>query len=92
MSGQSSETSSHSPANPADRAARRRSITITVEGVGSVHLPPAEDLAFLAGIGLIAAAGLIDWPVAGVVAAGHLIARAGHNKALQEFGEALETA
>ncbi|MDQ0028599.1 hypothetical protein [Arthrobacter bambusae] len=68
------------------------SISINFEGLGTIHLPPKGELAFIAGVGLVAAAGLIEWPVAAIVAAGHLIAHASNNKALQEFGEALESA
>ena len=76
----------------AERAVRARSVQITIEGVGTIHLPPTEDLAFLAGVGLIAAAGIIEWPVAAILAAGHLITKASHNEALKQFGQALESA
>ena len=92
MPNQASKTNPGQSRNVAEIAAGSHSISITFEGVGTIHLPPTAELAFLAGVGLIAAAGLIEWPVAGVVAAGHLIAHASHNKTLREFGEALEAA
>ncbi len=76
----------------AQQAAEARSVQIVFEGIGTLRLPPKEDLAFLAGIGLIAAAGVIEWPLAGIVAVGHLIAHAGHNETLRQFGQALESA
>ena len=42
--------------------------------VGSV-LPEREQVAFFAGLGAVAAFGVIDWPVAGAVAAGTVIAK-----------------
>ncbi|WP_212745913.1 hypothetical protein [Sinomonas susongensis] len=76
----------------AQRASRRSTITIRFEGIGSVTLPPTDDLAFLGGIGLLAAVGILEWPVAGVLAAGHLLSRHTRNDALKAFGEALEEA
>jgi hypothetical protein len=35
---------------------------------------------------------LIDWPVAVVIAAGHLLAHNHHNRLLEELGEAIEDA
>lgn len=83
---------SGSYATAAQRAQDHRTITINFEGLGSMRLPPKEELAFLAGMGLLAAAGIIDWPVAGILAVGHLIARNSRNRAFKEFGEALEEA
>ncbi len=40
----------------------------------------------------LAAFELIDWPVAVVIAAGHLLASNHHNKLLEELGEAIEDA
>jgi hypothetical protein len=73
-------------------ATRHYSLRINFEGLGTVTLPPADELAFLGGIGVLAIAGLIEWPLAGVIAAGHLLARSKHNQTLREFGEALESA
>ncbi|MEZ2391005.1 hypothetical protein AB6813_15965 [bacterium RCC_150] len=91
MPNEANKPSSGEGGKTADAAAGRDSITIVFEGIGTLHLPPKNEMAFLAGVGLIAAAGLIEWPVAAVVAAGHLIAHASHSKALRDFGEALET-
>lgn len=91
MPNQATSSNRGKPGSVAD-IADSRSISIIVEGVGTFSLPPKGELAFLAGVGLIAAAGLIEWPVAVVVAAGHVIAHASHNKSLREFGEALEAA
>jgi hypothetical protein len=78
--------------NAAQRARDHRTITINFEGLGSVTLPPTEELAFLGGIGALAAVGILEWPLAGVLIAGHLLARSSRNGALKAFGEALEEA
>ena len=55
--------------------------------------PPApEYLAFYAGIGVMAAVGIMEWPVVVTVAIGHTLMTAQHNKTLQSLGEALEEA
>ena len=58
----------------------------------SLSLPPPEYLAFYAGIGLMAAVGITDWPVLVAVAIGHTLVTVQHNKVLQSLGEALEEA
>ncbi|MBP2066369.1 hypothetical protein [Streptomyces iranensis] len=57
-----------------------------------MELPSADQLCFLAGLGVIAAVGIIEWPVAAAIAVGHGLAHSQHGKALREFGEALEEA
>ncbi|MFE6555691.1 hypothetical protein ACFVHS_46180 [Streptomyces sp. NPDC057746] len=57
-----------------------------------MELPPTEQLAFLAGLGLLAALEIIEWPVALTITIGHEIARNRHSRVLREFGEALEQA
>jgi hypothetical protein len=57
-----------------------------------VHLPPAEELAFLAGAGVLAAVGAVEWPVALLLGVGHMLATNARNKVIREFGEALEKA
>jgi hypothetical protein len=60
--------------------------------VGSVEIPRPEQLAYFGGLAALAALELIDWPVAVVIAAGHLLAANHHNKILEELGEAMEEA
>ena len=60
--------------------------------VGAVTIPCRDQLVFFGGLGLLAVVGLIEWPVAAVVGAGHVLAAKRSNKALREFGEALEQA
>jgi hypothetical protein len=62
---------------------------VNVPILGEVVLPGARELGFVAGIGVLALAGAVEWPVAVVISAGHLLARHQSNKALPEFGEAI---
>ena len=60
--------------------------------LGQLEIPRPEQLAYYGGLAALAAFELIDWPVAVVVAAGHLLASNHHNKLLEELGEAMEEA
>lgn len=51
-----------------------------------------EQLAYFAGITVLAACELIEWPIAVVIAAGHVLTEQRRNKTLHAFGEALEDA
>lgn len=74
----------------AAHATRNESPHITIEGLGTVQLPPKEDLAFLGGLAVLAAAGILEWPFAAVLGVGHILTQSKRNKALHEFGDALE--
>lgn len=58
--------------------------------LGQIEIPRPEQLAYYGGLAALAALELIDWPVAVVIAAGHLLASNHHNKLLEELGEAIE--
>lgn len=58
--------------------------------IGTIVLPPRKQLAFLAGLGALAVAGVIEWPVAAAVGLGHLLATSHSNETVRAFGEALE--
>lgn len=60
--------------------------------VGQVDIPRPEELAYYGGLAALAAFELIDWPVALVIAAGHVMASSHHNRLLEELGEAMEEA
>lgn len=55
-------------------------------------LPAPEHLAFYAGVGALAALGIVEWPLAAALLVGHALVTAQHNKILQSLGEALEEA
>jgi hypothetical protein len=69
--------------------------TLTValpDSLGVIRLPEPERLAFYGGITVLAAVGILEWPVAVVLGIGHLLAEDHHHKVLAEFGEALAEA
>src|SRR6204780_6001820 len=65
---------------------------ITLPVIGQVEIPRPEQLAYYGGLAALAALELIDWPVAVVIAAGHLLASNHHNRLLEELGEDIEEA
>lgn len=81
--------------HPHAAAAKARHTTrtrIELPVLGTVTLPPPDELAFLAGVGVLALVGAVEWPVALVLGAGHALAGRRRNKLIREFGEALERA
>lgn len=60
--------------------------------MGTLSLPPLNELAFLAGVSVLAVTGLMSWPVALTIGTGHLLAHNRHIQLLRDFGEALEQA
>ncbi|MFH8808774.1 hypothetical protein ACH4GZ_16245 [Streptomyces hygroscopicus] len=79
------------PRAAAARAQSRHSVTVDLAG-RQVELPSKEQLTFLAGLGLLAALEVIEWPVALAIGIGHGLAHSQHGAALRDFGEALEEA
>lgn len=79
------------PSVAAERVVARHTVTLDVFG-NKVELPSRDQLAFLAGLGVLAALEVIEWPVAVAIAVGHKLAHSHHGRALREFGEALEEA
>lgn len=76
----------------AARAIASNSVDVEVPGVGRFRLPSLDQIAFLGGIATLAVLELIEWPVAMVLAAGHILAHNRHHVLLREFGEALDKA
>jgi hypothetical protein len=65
---------------------------VHVPVVGEVLIPPPDKMAYYAGIGVLAAVGLIEWPLAAVIAAGHVLADQRVFSRLRGLGEAAESA
>lgn len=61
---------------PSPRVSTENNVGAAVKSVRPALLPPGE-LAYYGGLGLMAVFGLVEWPVAGVLAFGTMIARAG---------------
>ncbi|CAM5502239.1 hypothetical protein [Streptomyces aurantiogriseus] len=75
----------------ADRAVAHNAVALDVLG-RRLELPPPDQLAFLAGVGVLAAMEIIEWPVALALSIGHQLAHSHHGRVLREFGNALEEA
>jgi hypothetical protein len=75
-----------------NRVRQGRGFAVNVPVVGRVKIPPPQHLAYYGALGVLAAVELIDWPIALVVAAGHVMAEQHHNRFAEQVGEALEQA
>jgi hypothetical protein len=84
----------HRPAgrHAAHRATQQGALAVTLPGLGRINLGTPEQLAYFAGITALAAFELIEWPIAVVLATGHVLAEQRRTKTLHAFGEALEEA
>ncbi|GAA4693952.1 hypothetical protein GCM10023215_34370 [Pseudonocardia yuanmonensis] len=71
---------------------QENSVRVEIAGLGTVRLPALDALAWLGGLATLAAVGILEWPVAAAIGAGHLLSRQRHLRLLRTFGEALEKA
>ncbi|ABG94950.1 conserved hypothetical protein [Rhodococcus jostii RHA1] len=90
MTDKSPTTRSHR--DTVERVRHADSFAVNLPIVGSVGIPRPEHLAFYAALGALAALEIIEWPVAAIIAAGHVMAAEKHHRALHEIGDALESA
>ncbi|NYH44163.1 hypothetical protein HNR22_003890 [Micromonospora jinlongensis] len=60
--------------------------------LGEVALPPPDKVTYYAGIGVLAALQVIEWPIALVVTAGHLLADQHFSGLARGVGRALQDA
>src|SRR5262245_12157882 len=65
---------------------------VRVPVLGEIALPPPERVAYYAGMGVLVAVGLIEWPLAIVVAGGHVLADQSMFARIRGLGEAAESA
>ena len=73
-----------------ERVRNAESFTVTLPLVGTVRVLHPEQLAYYGALAALAAAEIIDWPVALALAAGHALMQDQHSRVVQEIGEALE--
>ncbi|MBQ0891513.1 hypothetical protein KBX37_00070 [Micromonospora sp. U56] len=71
------------------RAYTRR---VQVPMMGEMAVPPPDKLAYYAGLGVLAALQVIEWPLALVVTAGHVLADQHMSGLVKGLGEALQSA
>jgi hypothetical protein len=74
----------------AEQAVQRNSLFLRVPVIGEVTLPPPEQVAFIGGVVVLAAIGVLEWPVAAILGIGHGLATQAHRKMIRGLGEALE--
>ena len=79
-----------SQAEAVEKIREGETFSVNLPVLGQVEIPRPEQLAYYGGLAALAAFELIDWPVAVVIAAGHLLASNHHNRLLEELGEAIE--
>ncbi|MER7440206.1 hypothetical protein [Micromonospora avicenniae] len=65
---------------------------VQVPLLGEVAVPPPDKIAYYGGLGVLAVLQIIEWPVALVITAGHLLADQHLSGLVKGIGEALETA
>ncbi len=64
---------------------------LRLPGLGTLELSRPE-LAFVGGIAVMGVLGLLDWPIALVLGAGHLLASDRSNRSARALGQAMEEA
>ena len=74
------------------RVREAQGFAVTLPIVGRIGVPRPEELAYFGVLGLLTATELIEWPVALMLGAGHLLLHSEHSRIAQEVGEALEEA
>lgn len=58
--------------------------------LGEVAVPPPDKVAYYAGLGVLAALQVIEWPIALVITAGHLLADQHFSGLARGVGKALQ--
>jgi len=80
------------PATAANDAIDQNVTKLGLPGLGQVSLPPIDHLVWYAGVGVLTAIELLEWPVALVLTVGKLLADNRSHRTLRSLGEALEEA
>ncbi|GGO06866.1 hypothetical protein [Micromonospora parathelypteridis] len=60
--------------------------------LGEMAVPPPDKVVYYAGLGVLAALQVIEWPIAIVITAGHLLADQHFSGLVRGVGEALQDA
>jgi hypothetical protein len=74
--------------NPAQQVIAGRGFTVTIPSPGHITIP-WEQLAFAGGTVVLAMASIIEWPLAAILVAGHVLTSQHYSKTLTAFGDAL---
>lgn len=65
---------------------------VRIPRVGELAVPPPDRIAYYAGLGVLAALQVIEWPLALVITAGHMLSDQHFSGLVKGVGEALESA
>lgn len=65
--------------------------SVQLPGLGRLILPDKQGLVWYAGIGMMAAVEMIEWPIAALVAGTHFIENHTHNRDLQQLADGIES-
>ncbi|GAC1407119.1 MAG: hypothetical protein NVS4B6_24730 [Mycobacterium sp.] len=84
------ESSTGGHRNAVDRVRQAESFAVDLPLVGHMRIPRPERLAYYGALAALAAAEIIEWPIALVLGVGHALAENHQSKFAQELGEALE--
>lgn len=79
---------------PASRPVRRSgppTVTLPIPGLGTIELSRPE-MAYVGGIVALSAFGLLEWPIALVIAGGHVLAADRSSQTVRDLGDAMEEA
>ncbi|WP_458319785.1 hypothetical protein [Mycolicibacterium brisbanense] len=87
---QRSPTKRHLTVN--ERIREADTVEIGLPLLGTVRIRQPERLVYYGAVAVLAAAEIIEWPVALVLGVGHALADNHHSKVAQELGSALEEA
>lgn len=71
---------------------RTYSRQVDVPMLGEVAVPPPDKIAYYGGLGVLAALQVIEWPLALVITAGHVLADQHMSRLVKGLGEALQSA
>ncbi|MET8281361.1 hypothetical protein [Micromonospora sp. NPDC005174] len=69
---------------------RMYSRRVALPMLGEVAVPPPDKVAYYAGLGVLAALQVIEWPLALVITAGHVLADQHFSGLVRGVGEALQ--
>ncbi|MFC4149224.1 hypothetical protein ACFO0M_23485 [Micromonospora mangrovi] len=78
--------------NDSHDAVRTYGRRVEIPLLGEVAVPPPDKVTYYAGLGVLAALQVIEWPLALVITAGHLLADQHMSGLAKGVGEALESA
>lgn len=79
---------------PAGRQVRRSgppTVSLPLPGLGTIELSRPE-MAYVGGIVALSAFGLLEWPIALVIAGGHVLAADRSSQTVRELGDAMTEA